>query len=291
VSTRRAVLEVLAGANTYQTLPTAYKSGIVARHVLTGLRSRNGRLFRSRSPDAYLGFAVADSLPHYGVVGRPMMVSGTSVVSTGWNTLGGGETQAPAAREFFALGALSPVELHPEIAAVDGSLPRSLQLMTLEAYLQTERRGSLPERVLASRIVQIIVMLGGERQVGDEAILWSQRFLGAGRSRISAGVLWWVARRLARAVPLSYRIANRLKRRRIPRGLEPVTTISEQESDGMIRRARGAYGVKLAPAPTTLHEAVVLLDRALYADRETASARTDVRGRPARRGSRRHHDS
>ena len=273
VESRTVVLEALSGMSTFQVLPTAYKSGIVSRRILEQLRRRNGRLFCSWNPDVYLGFAVARLVSRFALSGRPLTISGTSLGSTGRSSLGGGADQAPA-EEFFRLSEDSSISLHPRISCVDGTMPRSLQIMTLEAFLQAGGPETTADRLLSAPVVQVALVLGGRRPTSDAVRAWMRRFI-VPRSWFGSGrLVWLIAAALSRTVGTSYRIVNRLRRNGLQRGLGPVTTIAVEDHESMVRIARSTYGIHLSPAPPTLHEAAWLLDAALEFDAAESSATT-----------------
>lgn len=265
VESRSVILEALSGMSTFQTLPTAYKNGVVSRRTLDELRRRNGRLFRSWNPDVYLGFSVARVVPRFALSGRPLTISGTSLGSTGRNSLGGGADQAPA-DEFFSLSEQSLVSVHPRIASVDGTLPRSLQVMTLEAFLQSGGPSRLSERFMSHAIVQSAIVLGGRRTTTEDVRSWLRRFVVKEATGWSGELRWAVANQIAKAVKDSYRVANRLNSHGVPKGLAPIAKLSVDDHALMVRMARSSYGVHLSPAPPTLHEAARLLDVALDFD-------------------------
>lgn len=146
-STSDAVRCVLQGKETWTSLPTAYY-GLAHMSILSRHRSRRGRLINSWTPDLYLSLAVAGEINRFVTVGAPLMIAGTSRNSTGLSQFKGRNSEPVA--EFVRLNAESEVSLHPTVASVDGSLPASIQILTLEAFLQTESRVGLREWILCT---------------------------------------------------------------------------------------------------------------------------------------------
>lgn len=260
-SSDAVIREILRGRAKYQALPTAYKSGLVHRSVLEAIRTRHTRVFDSWTPDVFLGFAVARSTDYFVKTGKPLAISGTSKGSTGWSTLGGGPNPE-AGDEYFALSRQAAVPLDPGIASVDGSLPKHMVIMTLEAYLRATPRPSLWERFLSSPLMQLGILIGGRRPVSPEVLDWARTYSRTEPGRLSGWARWAVARVLG----WRHRSAARIRRVVAARGLAPGVRLTVDDAEQVIRLARLCRSVTVLPGPETVAGAARILDAGLQTD-------------------------
>jgi hypothetical protein len=98
----------------YVRLPTFYNAAI-HRSIVEELRRRVGRVFLSRFPDVYSGFAVARVTGQYTSVGVPMSVAGLSSHSTGVANLFRRGHDAPEDEDFRRLNAEARLAPHPQV--------------------------------------------------------------------------------------------------------------------------------------------------------------------------------
>jgi glycosyltransferase involved in cell wall biosynthesis len=98
----------------YVRLPTFYNAAI-HRSVVEELRRRVGRVFLSRFPDVYSGFAVARVTGQYTSVGVPMSVAGLSSHSTGVANLFRRDGDLPEDKDFRRLNAHARLGPHPHV--------------------------------------------------------------------------------------------------------------------------------------------------------------------------------
>lgn len=260
-SSQATIRNVLRGREKYQALPTAYKSGLVHRSILESIRKRHTRLFDSWNPDVFLGFAVARTTPYFAKAGRPLAISGTSSSSTGLSTLGGGQDSAPG-DEYFALSRQGSVPLDRRVGSVDGTLPKHMLIMTLEAYLRSNPHPRAAEAALASPLFQLGTLLGDGRGVSPEVLDWARSFARAAGTDLISRSRWAVAQGLGRG----QRYDNR-RRRKLASGKLPRTKqLTEKDAAQVITLARSCKGVTVMPAPETVAGAARILDIGLDAD-------------------------
>ncbi len=268
LSSKRTVRKVLAGQAKYQELPTAYKSGIVHRSVLQSLRIRSNRLFNSWNPDVFLGFAVAQETDYFVMSRRPLTISGTSASSTGWSTLGGG-TDPSAGAEYFALSRSGVIDLDERIAAVDGSLPKSMLIMTYEAYLKaTPSPAGVRERVLAASLFQLGALLSDSRATSPEIIQWTRRLARAEGSGLLPRIRWIAAR--IHSLGRAYRAS--LRRLWSAKTASSHIRLTGDQVKAVRPRARGVSGITVSPGPATVAAAAEVLN--LWLESDASSRRT-----------------
>lgn len=104
---------VLDSGLSYAHLPSLYCSA-VHRDMLERLRARTGRLFRSRSPDIYSAFALAQLAGHFFSVSAPMNINALSGRSTGVSQLYLREP-SPVGDEFRQLSDDAGYPMHPAV--------------------------------------------------------------------------------------------------------------------------------------------------------------------------------
>lgn len=102
-------------------LPSLYHSA-VHRKVLRELKERTGRIFASRSPDLYSGFAVAYLVQEYLFAGTPFTIAGISGKSNGASHL---LNNTDIVRDFEDLNSREQIACHPRVPLTN-SLPSGL---------------------------------------------------------------------------------------------------------------------------------------------------------------------
>jgi Glycosyl transferase family 2 len=99
------------GRTSYSELPVIYNAA-VRRDLLDHLRVRTGRVFKSRTPDVYVAFALAALVDSYHSLRAPLGVCGRSGHSTGvarhFSKKG-----SPIDEDFRRLNAAAGLQLHP----------------------------------------------------------------------------------------------------------------------------------------------------------------------------------
>lgn len=98
----------------YVDLPLLYINAAISRDILDELREKTGRVFFSRSPDVYSGFAIAYICKEFLSTTVPFTVAGLSPNSNGTSNLFGGGNLAPA-EDFNALNTQQGYAPHPHV--------------------------------------------------------------------------------------------------------------------------------------------------------------------------------
>jgi hypothetical protein len=155
------IREVAAGRRHYAELPSVYCS-FVSSDVLEALRKRAGRVFCSRTPDVYSGFAIAAEVGRFVSVSRPAAIAGSSMQSNGEAMLRK-EKGADVARDYVDLNDRFGFGWHSRAPFVAGSLPA----LIVEAFEQARDHFPALSRITVDR-QQVIQRIIGERatQVG-----------------------------------------------------------------------------------------------------------------------------
>ncbi len=108
---RRATRAVAAGSAHYSELPVIYNA-VIRRDLFDRLRARTGRVFKTRTPDVYVAFAVAALVDTFHSLRAPLGVCGRSGASTGvarhFSKKG-----SPIDNEFRRLNTAAGLLLHP----------------------------------------------------------------------------------------------------------------------------------------------------------------------------------
>jgi hypothetical protein len=108
---RQTIQAAANGHVSYSDLPVNISS-VVHRDLLTRLRSKSGRVFRTCTPDVYGAFAVASQVTHYHRLRAPLSIAGRS-----GDSIGAARHYArhgsPIDREFRRQNAEAGYELHP----------------------------------------------------------------------------------------------------------------------------------------------------------------------------------
>ena len=172
-----ALRQVLAGRSDYQTLPTIYNGGFVHRRAINRCRGADGRFFYSQIPDLYSSIVLSNLCDRFFWSSQPLAINGASRHSTGTSYFSAGEDgKAQRASKLFA--AESNIPLHPSIPYnEDGSIPRSIQALLLESYLQARQQH--PEIPAIDPALQLHQILTSAGQHEAEIKTWAVKFAAA----------------------------------------------------------------------------------------------------------------
>lgn len=136
--TASALRRVMDGRSEYQNLPTIYNGGFVHRRAIDRSRAADGSFFQSQIPDLYSSIVLSALTKRFFWSARPLAINGASRHSTGTSYFSAGDdSTAQRAARLFA--AESNIPLHYKVPCNDdGSIPRSIQALLLESYLQAQ---------------------------------------------------------------------------------------------------------------------------------------------------------
>jgi len=114
IITSKKVINKIANCQlSYKFLPMLYNSAI-HRDLISTLRVKTGRVFKSMSPDVYSGFAFAYLEKRYASIGHPMSINAGSAKSNGIAQMQlDGNSQI--ANEFYRLNDKAGFSIHPEV--------------------------------------------------------------------------------------------------------------------------------------------------------------------------------
>ena len=191
---RRWLARVMRGACSYAELPILYNGGFVRREVLDSIR-RAGQIYYSCIPDVYSAVAFCTVLDRFAYSHEPLAVSGASAHSTGAAYFA--RSGAPAAAPLTLFETETPIPFHRDVPrAVDGSFPKSIQILLYECYLQTQalRAGDPVDR----RAEQLAVILATAGAHGPAITAWGQQFAAMHSLDFETSVARaaWIRRRL-----------------------------------------------------------------------------------------------
>ena len=115
----RLIYDIINFKKSYTALPMLYNS-IVHRDLLKKLKNLTGRVFASRNPDVYTGFALAYLSKNFFDIGKPMAINTGTVHSMGISILAKEENdktkdEVNKEREYISLFEEQGIDHHPEI--------------------------------------------------------------------------------------------------------------------------------------------------------------------------------
>jgi glycosyltransferase involved in cell wall biosynthesis len=174
VSCKAALAACLKGRLHYLELPTLYTGGFVHRRAIERVRAPSGQFFLSRIPDVYSSAILSGSCASYLLLPQPLALNGASAASTGTAqfTLSRDPARNRAAELFLQE---DNIPLHPMIPLnEDGSIPRSLQALVFESYLQAQTVHPLLGPLEANAMMRAIAHTGGDHEA--EILHWLARF-------------------------------------------------------------------------------------------------------------------
>lgn len=165
---------VIDGRLDYQNLPTIYNGGFVHRRAIDRSRAADGSFFQSQIPDLYSSIVLSALTDRFFWSGRPFAINGASRHSTGTSYFSeSSDAEAQRAARLFA--AEPNIPLHPRVPSNDdGSIPRSIQALLYESYLQAQRHHpNLPPVDPRAQLRAIMHAAGShERQIES----WAAKF-------------------------------------------------------------------------------------------------------------------
>ena len=180
VPCHRALKACLNGSLHYLELPTLYSGGFVHRRAIDRVRHPSGQFFLSRIPDVYSSVILSASCENYLLLPQPLSLNGASAASTGTAqfTLSRDPARNKAAELFLKE---DNIPLHPSIPLnEDGSIPRSLQALVFESYLQAQAVHPLLGPLDPKAMMRAIASTGGDHQA--EILHWLTRFAATNNS-------------------------------------------------------------------------------------------------------------
>ena len=123
------IKKVINGDLDYSELPMLYTGGVVHSSLIAKAKNIEGKFYNSFTPDVYSGIAIASITDEYIRIANPFAITGLSQYSNGQSQLGSNKDPS-IANSFFKE---NDIPFIPNLG--DGKV-KSLQLLTLEAYLQ-----------------------------------------------------------------------------------------------------------------------------------------------------------
>lgn len=128
---REWLKKLMCGDAVYQDMPCLYTGGFIDYSAINRARDKSGTFFLSMNPDIYSGIALASVLDNYVMLNAPVAIGGTSSHSNGASAYGIGASLAPV-NKFLSEG---NIPFHSMLAG--GEIPKSLQILVYESYLQS----------------------------------------------------------------------------------------------------------------------------------------------------------
>jgi glycosyltransferase involved in cell wall biosynthesis len=170
---RHWIDRVMAARASYLELPMLYNGGFVDFDVLTAIREKTGRFYRSSSPDLYMALAIASVLDRYVYIEAPLAVNGASAHSTGTANFSAGKraSGSPASRFLSELN----MPFHADLPLMpDGHYPSSFQVLVYESWLQTQDLREPTGLPPHARQLELILATAGRYR--GEMEEWGRRF-------------------------------------------------------------------------------------------------------------------
>lgn len=136
VQSPTALQSVLNGYSGYGILPMLYTGGFVDISIVNQMRKPNASLFASVNPDVYSAIAISHLVDNYVLTDECLAIAGHSKHSNGAAFLKSQDDKdSSALRDMF--DAENDIPIHPALNRTSvKDLPRSMQLLVCESYLQ-----------------------------------------------------------------------------------------------------------------------------------------------------------
>lgn len=165
--------KVLSGVAPYTQLPMLYNGGFVKMSVLQKIKSRCGSVYNSSNPDIYSAVAIASVIDRYIYSEEPAAINGASQHSTGTSHFSRKDKSVISPAHKFA--SENNIPFHEDIPLSDcGRIPKSLQVMVYESYLQSMCLRTSPHRDFHAEQLEIILKTSRKHQ--GEIEKWGARF-------------------------------------------------------------------------------------------------------------------
>jgi hypothetical protein len=169
-----ALKAVLAGDESYLSLPTLYTGGYVRRAALDRARAPDGTFFLSRIPDVYSAVVLCATCETFYWSAYPLAINGASMASTGTSqfTKSNDPERQKAERQFAQE---DNIPLHASLPFnPDGSVPRSLQALVFESYQQARAVDPIFGPLDPAQQMAAIARTAGVHR--DEVSVWLKDF-------------------------------------------------------------------------------------------------------------------
>lgn len=114
LSSEKIIQKVLDGVTKFQSLPMIYNS-VISMELIVKLKGITGKVFNSRSPDLYSGFAFAYLNKSYLSLSMPITIGANSAKSNGMNSL---KKNSTIIKEFRELNIRANIIRHPKVPFV-----------------------------------------------------------------------------------------------------------------------------------------------------------------------------
>ena len=114
LSSEKIIQKVLDGVTKFQNLPMIYNS-VISMELIVKLKGITGKVFNSRSPDLYSGFAFAYLNKSYLSLSLPITIGANSSKSNGVSSL---KKESPIINEFRELNNAANIIRHPKVPFV-----------------------------------------------------------------------------------------------------------------------------------------------------------------------------
>lgn len=200
---------VLRGKASYRTLPMVYTGGFIHTSVLSRHRELTGSVFLSMTPDVYSGVAVAQLIDRFLFCGIPLVVNGASRHSNGSSFFR--KERSTISDQPSALYFQEPnIPPHEAVAiSANERFPPSLQLILLEAYMQSLKIGRNVEACAAAALQ--LRLIRREAYIRSTDIrAWEERFRAQHNLPAQHRMLETLSLRIEAAVWNGMRQAERL---------------------------------------------------------------------------------
>lgn len=174
---REWLAKVLAGMQSYASLPMLYNGGFVERSLIECVRSVTGAFYHSMIPDVYSAVVFSRLLERYAYSFEPLAINGASSYSGGTSAFAKGGLSASGSTPGKQFLSEPNIPFHPDLPlAEDGGYPLSVDALVYESYLQSERLG-LPARMSVTHESQLEVILRNAVGLNRAAVIeWGRVF-------------------------------------------------------------------------------------------------------------------
>lgn len=164
---------LLNGKAWYTDMPCLYQGGFIEMSVVHEIMRKTGSFYKSSQPDLYSGVAVSNVVDAFIYSHEPFAINGNSRHSTGASFINASRGVDPTPSEKF--WEEENIPLHKDIPLLaDGTVPKSIQVLVYEAYLQALALQETAGTNIAAKQLRLILETAGPHEASINN--WGERF-------------------------------------------------------------------------------------------------------------------
>ena len=169
--------KVLAGRQSYSTLPMLYNGGFVEYRLIESIRSRTGAFYHSMIPDVFSAVVFSKVLDRYAYSFEPLAINGASSHSGGTSAFAKGGLNSSGTTPSKQFLSEPNIPFHSDLPlAAGGGYPLSVDALVYESLLQSQRLGEsgIPNVTHESQLEVILRNADGQNR--QSVIEWGRLF-------------------------------------------------------------------------------------------------------------------